>query len=291
MFHPSSLRLIDGATGSELEQRGVDLSLPLWSAGALLDAPEVLAQVHRDYLTAGAQAITTATFRTHRRVLEKAGLGDRAAELTRQAVQIARDARDEICRDALVLGSVAPLEDCYRPDLVPDEEVCFQEHLEWMEHLIEAGVDLILIETINHLSEARAAIRAARRVAEGKWMISFCTRSAGPPGVLLSGEKWQPLLEEIQDAQGVGVNCVSPHSIVDQVKLLRQELDQTPILAYGNIGHADEEGNWISSDAIGPELYRQLAASWIDAGASIVGGCCGTTPEHIRVIHQQLIDR
>ncbi len=78
-----TLRCIDGATGSELDRRGVDLSLPLWSSRALLDAPEVLAEVHRDYLSAGAEAITAATFRTHRRSLEKAGLGERAAELER----------------------------------------------------------------------------------------------------------------------------------------------------------------------------------------------------------------
>ncbi|HIC23042.1 MAG TPA: homocysteine S-methyltransferase family protein, partial [Planctomycetes bacterium] len=156
------LRCIDGATGSELERRGVDLSLPLWSSRALLDAPEVVAEVHRDYLSAGAEAITTATFRTHRRSLEKAGLGERAAELTRQAVEIAMRVRDEERPDALVLGSVAPLEDCYRPDLVPDEETCMREHTELMEHLVAAGVDLILIETMNQLGEARAAVQAAR---------------------------------------------------------------------------------------------------------------------------------
>ena len=278
------LRCIDGATGSELERRGVDLSLPLWSSRALLDAPEVLAAVHRDYLTAGAEAITTATFRTHRRSLEKAGLGDRASELTRQAVEIARTVRDECRSDALVLGSVAPLEDCYRPDRVPDEEICLREHAELMEHLIDAGTDLILIETINHLGEGRAAVEAARRVAPGRWIVSFCTRSEGQPGVLLSGEELAPFLSELGDAQAVGVNCVVAGAMVDQVKLLRGSLPQTPILAYGNIGHADELGNWHSSDAVDPGCYAEYASSWIESGATIVGGCCGTTPEHIRAV-------
>ncbi|MGE4631655.1 MAG: homocysteine S-methyltransferase family protein [Planctomycetota bacterium] len=288
MSEEMKLRCIDGATGSELERRGVDLSLPLWSSRALIDAPEILAAVHRDYLTAGAEAITTATFRTHRRSLEKAGLGDRAAELTRQAVEIAMRVRDEERPDALVLGSVAPLEDCYRPDLVPDEETCLREHTELMEHLVAAGADLILIETMNHLGEARAAVHAARRVAPGKWMISFCTRSDGPPGVLLSGEELAPLLSQLADAQAVGVNCVAANAIVDQVGLLRGALPETPILAYGNIGHADEDGNWISSDAIHPDDYVVHVASWIDAGASIVGGCCGTTPQHIRAVTRNL---
>ena len=282
------LRCFDGATGSELERRGIDLSLPLWSSRALIDAPEILAAVHRDYLTAGAEAITTATFRTHRRSLEKAGLGDRAAELTRQAVEIAMRVRDEERPDALVFGSVAPLEDCYRPDLVPDEETCLREHTELMEHLVAAGADLILIETMNQLGEARAAVQAARLVAPGKWMISFCTRSDGPPGVLLSGEELAPLLSQLGDARAVGVNCVAANAIVDQVGLLRGALPETPILAYGNIGHADEDGNWISSDAIHPDDYVAHVATWIDAGATLVGGCCGTTPEHIRVIKDKI---
>ena len=284
----SEIQFIDGATGSELERRGVDLSLPLWSTRALLDAPRVLADVHRDYLLAGAQAITTATFRTHRRSLEKVGLGDRCGELTRQAVEIARTVRDECSSDALVLGSVAPLEDCYRPDLVPDEETCLREHSQLMEHLMAAGADLILIETMNQLSEARAAVQAARRVAAGRWLISFCTRIDGPPGVLLSGEELVAFLPELEDAQAVGINCVAAQAIPDQVSLLRDVLGQTPILAYGNIGHADEDGNWICSDGIHPDDYAADVASWIDAGASIVGGCCGTTPEHIRVIKDKI---
>ncbi|MEC9476922.1 MAG: homocysteine S-methyltransferase family protein [Planctomycetota bacterium] len=284
MTEELKLRCIDGATGSELERRGVDLSLPLWSSRALLDAPEILADVHRDYLEAGAQAITTATFRTHRRSLHKAGLADRCRELTQQSVEIARSVRDQCDPDALVLGSVAPLEDCYRPDLAPDEETCLQEHSELMEHLMAAGVDLILIETMNQLAESRAAIEAARRVAPGQWMISFCTRSDGPPGVLLSGEPLAPFLSELADAQAVGINCVAAFAIADQVKVLQKELPGTPLLAYGNIGHADEMGNWHSSDAVDPDRYAEYSSSWIEAGATILGGCCGTTPEHIRAV-------
>ena len=276
------LHLIDGATGSELERRGVDVSLPLWSTCALIDAPDILAEVHRDYLDAGAEAITTATFRTHRRSLLKAGMGDRARELTRQAVEIATRVRDERRPDALVLGSVAPLEDCYRPDRVPDDETCLREHAELMEHLIDAGADLILIETMNHLREASAAVEAARRVAPGRWMVSFCTASDGVPGVLLSGEELTPFLPQVEDAQAVGINCVAAASIASEVRLIRGVLPQTPIVAYGNIGCADEAGNWISSDTIDPYRYAEIVSTWIEAGATIVGGCCGTTPEHIR---------
>ncbi|MHC4101444.1 MAG: homocysteine S-methyltransferase family protein [Planctomycetota bacterium] len=285
MDEGSQILLLDGATGTELDRRGVDIGLPLWSARALLEAPEVLSEIHRDYLEAGAGAITTNTFRTHRRSLAKAGLGDRAAELTGLAVTIARRARDEFRPDALVLGSVAPLEDCYRPDLAPDDAACRTEHAEMIEHLVEAGADLILIETMNNLAEATAAADVAHRLAPGKWMISMCTRPQDPPGTLLSGEPTTPLLERLHDARAIGVNCVAAPHVEVQVRFLREALpDDARIMAYANVGHADEAGNWVITDAVDPEAYSAYARRWLEAGATIVGGCCGTTPGTIRAI-------
>src|SRR5512146_2033834 len=90
--------LLDGATGTELQRRGVDTSLPLWSARALLEAPEVLRAIHADYIAAGADILTTNTFRTHRRTLTRAGLGERTHELTQLAVKIAREAAQQADR-------------------------------------------------------------------------------------------------------------------------------------------------------------------------------------------------
>ena len=285
----SKILLLDGATGTELERRGVDISLPLWSARALLDAPQVLQDIHRDYLAAGAGVITANTFRTHRRSLAKAGLGDQAGTLTREAVQIARAARDEHKPDALVLGSVAPLEDCYRPDLSPDEPACRREHAEMIDHLLEAGVDLLLIETMNNVREARAAVNEAQRRAPGKWIVSFCLRSDAEPGILLSGESMTDLVDSLIDAYAVGVNCAAAHVTEAHVAALRALLpDHVRIAAYANIGYADETGNWISTDAINPQRYAEYAMRWIDAGATLIGGCCGTTPGTIRAISAKI---
>jgi S-methylmethionine-dependent homocysteine/selenocysteine methylase len=282
--------LLDGATGTELDRRGVDISLPLWSARALIDAPDVVGDIHRDYLAAGADAVTAATFRTHRRTLTKAGLGDQAAALTRRAVEIARRARDEVNSGALVLGSVAPLEDCYRPDLAPDPKSCRAEHAEMIGNLVEAGVDLVLIETMNNAAESEAAVEAARKLAPDTWIVSFCARSDGPPGVLLSGEPLAPLLEELHDAAAVGVNCVAAPAMESQVKLLRETLPAgVAVAAYANVGFADEAGNWVSTNAVEPDRYAQYARAWIDAGATLVGGCCGTTPEAIRAIKSHML--
>ncbi len=285
----SNIVVLDGATGTQLERRGVDISLPLWSARALLDAPQVLHDIHSEYLAAGANAITTNTFRTHRRSLAKAGLGDQAGTLTRQAVQIARATRDKHKPDALVLGSVAPLEDCYRPDLSPDEPTCRREHAEMIDHLLEAGVDLLLIETMNNVAEARAAISEARRRAPGNWIASFCLRSDSESGILLSGELITDLVDSLTDAYAVGVNCTAAHVTEAQVAALRSLLpDHVRIAAYANIGYADDTGNWISTDAIKPQRYAEYALQWIDAGATLIGGCCGTTPGTIRAISAKI---
>jgi methionine synthase I (cobalamin-dependent) len=259
----------------------------------LIDAPDILEAVHRDYLEAGADVITTCTFRTHRRSLARGGMGDRAPELTQRAVEIAQRARDDVNPSAKVVGSVAPLEDCYRPDLAPSLEECEREHREIITRLLEAGVDGILIETQNNLGESAAAARQAmelvRQEAGGFWMISFCTRSDGPPNILLSSESLADLLPSLKGAFAIGINCVAAPAIESQVKLLRLLVSsETRISAYANIGKANAEGEWIASDAVDPEIYAEYAARWIAAGASIIGGCCGTRPEMISAISKRL---
>ena len=280
--------LLDGATGTELDRRGVDVGLPLWSARAMLDAPEVLEAVHRDYLESGAEAVTTNTFRTHRRSLAKEGFGDRAESLTRDAVAIAAAARDAINPEAMVLGSVAPLEDCYTPDLAPDADACRREHTELIEQLVEAGVDLVLVQTMSSAHESLAAAAAAEECAPGNWAISFCL-APGEPGVLMDGTPLTEVVPELGSPRFVGINCIAATLMADQVRHLRSIVDDgTPVAACGNVGYPDDEVGWINTDAIEPGIYASHVQDWIEAGAGIVGGCCGTTPATIRAIRDSL---
>ena len=150
--------ILDGATGTELNRRGVDTGLPLWSANALMNDRDTftLQQIHEDYLRAGADIITTNTFRTHHRALVPSGNAQRALELTRRAVATARAALTTVPAETsrFVAGSISTLEDCYRPDLVPSDDALRAEHSERVHHLLECGVDLFLIETINTIREA-----------------------------------------------------------------------------------------------------------------------------------------
>lgn len=272
------LLLLDGATGTELNRRGVDTGLPMWSANALTTDTglNVLRQIHLDYLNAGANILTANTFRTHRR--ELAGNGHAARELTRRAVATAREAIAEFGLPAQVAGSVAPLEDCYRPDLAPPDDECRAEHAERIQHLVEAGVDLLLIETMNSIREAVIAAQLAT-ITGRPTMVSFvCDRE----GRILSGESVAVAAGLLLPlgVKALGVNCGPAHTLAKPLVELRAICDPDfPLIAYGNIGYADESQGWINTDAVNPDSYLQYAQTW---PVQIVGGCCGTTPEHIR---------
>jgi S-methylmethionine-dependent homocysteine/selenocysteine methylase len=159
--------LLDGAIGTLLAERGVDTGLPLWSAGALLAAPAAVRRIHMEYLLAGADILTTDTFRTTGRTFVAAGLPDDSAEFTAQAVALALEARAQTGRtEALIAGSMGPLEDCYRPDLVPPEDNIRREQREHADRLVKAGADFLFLETMGTIGEA--CIAAACACATGK---------------------------------------------------------------------------------------------------------------------------
>ncbi len=280
--------LLDGATGTELNRRGVDTGLPLWSANALLTDRDsnILQQIHEDYLRAGADIITTNTFRTHRRALAPSGNAHRALELTSRAVTIARGAIINVQSDSpkFITGSVSTLEDCYRPDLVPSDEEIRIEHAERIDHLAQCGVDLILIETINTIREA--AVMAKLAVATGlPVIVSFvCNRE----GKILSGETLTEAANKLLSLgiSVIGVNCGPTADLVKPLAELRQVCGADfPLIAYGNIGYADDKVGWVNTGAENPKAYCEHASQW---QVKIVGGCCGTTPEHIRQLRMAL---
>lgn len=276
--------LLDGALGTELERRGVPATLPLWSTHALLLDPALVARVHADYVAAGAEALTANTFRTQRRVLARAGIGERAAELTRLAVDLARSGTQGADRRILVLGSAPTLEDCYRPDLVPDAHALESEHAMHAENLAAAGVDAILIETMNTTREAAAAARAARATGL-PFLVSFaCWEGAA----LLGGD---PLTEALAAAADQGplallVNCLPVSNVDACLPALRAA--GLPFGVYANLGAPGVTGGPGGSEPYEPDAFALHAESWVRAGARMVGGCCGTTPEHVRAIARRL---
>jgi S-methylmethionine-dependent homocysteine/selenocysteine methylase len=273
--------LLDGATGTELERRGVRASLPLWSAHALYDAPDLLLQIHSEYVAAGADLITANTFRTQRRCLARAGKGDDAAHLTALATDLARQAAAASERQVFVLGSAPTLEDCYRPDLTPDDAALASEHAEHATQLAEAGVDAILVETMNTIREATAAVRAANTTALPVLVSFIC----GSEATLLSGETLSDAVGAIaaEHPAAVLVNCLPPSRVPACLQVLRTGPQRFGV--YANLGEPIGEGR--SEDA-SPAEFAAHASTWWSRGARIVGGCCGTTPAHIAAIASRL---
>jgi S-methylmethionine-dependent homocysteine/selenocysteine methylase len=276
--------LLDGATGTELERRGARTGLPLWSATALLEAPALVREIHRDYVAAGAEALTANTFRTQRRTLARGGLGERAAELTALAVRLAREAGAGAPEPVFVFGSDPPLEDCYRPDLVPDAAALAREHAEHCANLAAAGSDAILCETLGSVREAEAAARAACATGLPVLVSFVCWQGA----TLLSGEPLAVAIETVRALRPAAllVNCLPPSNLAPCLAVLAES--RLPYGAYPNLGAPDDETGFRRSEDVSPAQFAALAAGWVAAGARLVGGCCGTTPAHIQAIRQRL---
>jgi homocysteine S-methyltransferase len=275
--------VLDGATGTEINRRGIETTLPLWSAGALQTHPDVVRDIHTDYLRAGADIITTNTFRTHAHNLEST---EEARQMTLLAVQLAQEAIAELGRTAFIAGSIAPLEDCYSPELTPSEIYCQREHARMVKNLADASVDFLLIETMHTIHETKAAAKAAYE-AEIPFVVSFILNNVGQ---LLSGESLQKAVREIMPFEPAAfmVNCIPVKQIVPALRAL-QELTNLPIGAYGNMGIVDESSGWAIDEDLTPAHYCHRVEAWLDLGAKIIGSCCGSNPEHTQAL-RELVD-
>lgn len=265
--------LLDGPLGTELLARGAPTPTPLWSAAALVGAPQVVSAIHRDYAAAGATVHTANTFRTRRRTTPD------WQRLTDLAVRLAREA---VPAGQRVAGSLAPLEDCYRPDLSPVAPRA--EHREMAQALAAAGCDLILCETFPHVGEALVAVEEAVATGRPTW-VSF---TAGPDVDLLSPAQVAVGAQEAiaRGAAAVLINCVPASRTLSFVRALAQVAGPlgVPFGAYANAGSPDEGMGWRNpiEQPDAAAAYARHAETWLRAGATLVGGCCGTSPAAIR---------
>lgn len=277
--------VLSGAMGTELQRRGYPTKLPLWSGAASLDAPELVRAIHEDYVTSGADIITTNTFRTNKRTFVKAGLGERYRDATIRAVKIAQDVQSLSPRTIFVGGVVAPLEDCYETNLVPSNSELNEEHGSQIRFIASLGVDFIFIETMNCAREAVVALRHAKATSLPIF-ISFVINNTGD---LLSGEPFEDLVKYLihYAPEVVLLNCRPPALIESGLKKLRAIYNGALGVYANGVGHPANEFGWEFNDNHGtmtPELYVEYTRRWMTYNLKIIGGCCGTTPAHIRAI-------
>jgi len=274
-------RVLDGAMGSELLRRGVASAATLWGVGALIHDPEAVRKVHQDYVACGCDVLTANTFRVAPYALRRLARYPAPAALAETAVQLARQAAQKASKPVLVLAAMTTLEDCYRPDLVPDEAKLQDEHTRTAELLAAAGPDGLLLETFNTIREAVAACRAA--TATGlPVVVSFTCQSGGR---LLSGEPASDAARAVTlpGVVAVGVNCTR---LTDLMPALAQMASATelPLVAYANNGWYDEASPHLAAPRVPPERYARCMLGCVAAGVRLVGGCCGTGPEEIAAL-------
>ncbi len=282
--------LLDGGIGTEILRRNVT-----WADHQLADRPDFVRDIHADYIRAGADVISTNSFQlcqraffnhfrdeAHRRHIGARDLESRADELLTASVRLAQEARDRVAppRPVAVAAAVTTLEWCFRPDLAPTVENARSEYERIFRTVKAAGADLVLLETINSVTEARAALEQANDAGLPCWISFVCDDR----GLLFTGESFAHAVSTLEPL-GVGailLNCAPPDDITAGLNQLSPHA-RIPIGAYAHVGRFDPP-EWMFTDEYPPAKYLEVATTWHSIGARILGGCCGTTPEHIAAL-------
>ena len=293
--------ILDGAIGTELERLGVTMDQTVWCAMALADHPELVREVHRSYIEAGADVITTNTYAAPRHAIEEAGLADKFEEWNGLAVRLAVEERERHARTrpVYVAGSVSTFGNFGRIDA----ETMARNLREQAEILVDHGVDLLLLETLGSNTEmVKAGVESTADLGIPLWVTLSCLRRRDSGEMRVGVEESQarsyrvldhgPLDEAVRDVMAAGGSALlmmhSERTVThDAVTVMRGSYSGV-IGAYPNAGYW-ERPSWAFVDQVSPEEYLSDAKGWVASGATIVGGCCGIGPDHIRALREGLV--
>lgn len=279
-FNKQQIYILAGATGTEIQRRGVKTELPLWSATALLRNPEILYGIYEDYINAGADIITTNTFRTQKWTLKKAGNENEWKRINELAVEIPRSIINNQDKKVLLAGGIAPLEDCYCPQLTPSNEVLEREHFEQINFLANLNIDFLLLETFNSIREAKICSEIAQKTNK-PFVISFVINKNSE---LLSGESLNLAIKIVSlfKPEAILVNCVLPQVAIVGLQKIKN-ITELPFGAYGNgDGVPSNVDGWKFTGSSEIKKYADFCKECINLGANIIGGCCGTSPAYTK---------
>ena len=299
--------LLDGGVSTELSKRGVSLDANVWSGLTTKTHPEQVLQVHEDYIRAGSEVITANTYSTARHVLESVNLGHESKGLNLRSVQIANQARDNAADgEVWIAGSMSSM-----PPLKGDHQAVLDEHArssyqELAEVLAEAGVDLIIAEMMRDIENATMVIEAAVSTGLPVW-VGYSTMMA-EDGIDVRSLRWKETAWQESDGdnpahdfselvkaltplggQAAGIMHTQVGNIEPALAVLGQYW-QGPKMAYAETGRSVLP-DWIFEEICSPQDYASEITGWIERQEiQIVGGCCGTGPEHIRAIKERLLN-
>ena len=288
--------LLDGATGSELENRGIKMDNS-WCATASLEF-DILKQIHKDYINAGAKIITTNTYASNRMILEVAGVEDKFEEINLAAINAAIQAREECGRDdVLVAGSLShqiPYEDAFRSQEEKDKYIkkltpeYFRKSFDELAFfLADNGCDFILLELMYRPDRIDIIFDSASKVGLPVW-AGFSSRNKDGLIALTTDYEYsfKKMISNVKHHKldAVGIMHCDIGVIEESIKELKEIYD-LPIMAYPEVAVFNFP-RYDMSNVIQPNDYLVEAKKWKDAGAQIIGGCCGTTVEHIKLLNE-----
>ena len=279
----ATFKILDGAMGSELIKRGLTLPEYIWSADANINYSELVLQIHMEYIDAGADYITTNTFRTTPRAYLKTGINSKkASQMAKNSLVRAIElAKKTALPTTKIIGSIAPLEDCYRPDLFPGRDVAISEFSQLGKWMAEAGVDILLLETMNSMAETEAGLYALKDADQPVW-VSFVLKDENH---LLSGDSLVDALLMLMGFQVemVLLNC----NPLGRTKRAVDNIVGNPIGSWGiypNLGRGEPSLDGSIAKCAPMEKYLSVVEHALNRGASVIGACCGSSPEHIAEI-------
>ena len=282
--------ILDGSMGNELLKRTSKSSSGLWSAQFLIDSPNLVKEVHQAYVDVGAQVITTNTYSTIPSYLEKENKTHLMKDLIKKAGAIAREVADANNQETLVAGSLPPLDESYRPDLVPEEKESIPIYEELIEEL-NAYVDIFLCETVSSIAETSNILKAVKNKAKQDKKIWLSWTLLEDKSCKLRSK--ETIEEAFQLAESFNpdaylFNCTDPIAITEGIKKL-SKLTEKPIGCYPNVFGVPFDWTLDNDVQVEPrnlsvEQFVEYKNLWEDLGASIIGGCCGLGPEYIKAV-------
>ena len=306
--------VLDGATGSEIARLGAAMNSSAWCGVANKTHPDIVRHVHEEYIRAGADVITANTFSTSRHVLAGAGLAEETVSINARAVQLAREAVNNVSpeRPIAVAGSMSTMRawipGTVSPDprFLPTPEEEFNNYQEVAHTLAKSGVDLILMEMMSDIDRSSLAISAAMETGLPVWIGTSCTLSddgsvsawnqhseepatrLSPDHLRAEDKSYDTLIEAMLPFQPQVMGVM--HSTLETTNAGLQTLYehwQGPIMAYPETSSEVRKG---ISEQVEPSSFASHCHDWVDSGVQIIGGCCGTTIEHIRTMVDELSD-
>ena len=271
--------------GTQLISHGIKLPLPLWSAQANIEEPQIVQSIHKDYVEAGADIITTNTFRTttwsYRRAEYSPKRASRKAkDSLMKAIDLARSVNPKI-----LAGSITSINDCYEPDEFPGKSIAEDSYGETIEWFIEGGVDTVLLETMGHLDEINIALEATKNIST-VWLSLIINEK----GHLLSGDSLREIYAlSIKQLTCLMLNC---NTIELTKQILNPFIDNSTLNwgVYPNLGLTQPELDGEIHGIVDTEKFKESIISYLDKKPYIIGACCGSTPNHIRII-RDLIEK